>query len=125
MSETQQISSFKLSPFMGVNRNFLHRTKGDRVIWAIVILLTLVSILVVYSSVGSLAYKMNKSTESYLFKQIAFIILGVLIIYFAHRVNYTIYSRVATILFFISIPLLFYTLKYGSTINEAHRWIKL
>lgn len=104
---------------------FLNRTKGDKVIWAIVILLTLVSILVVYSSIGSLAYKMNKSTESYLFKQIAFIALGVLIIYFAHRVNYTIYSRVATILFLLSIPLLFYTLKFGSSINEANRWIKL
>jgi cell division protein FtsW len=104
---------------------FLNRTKGDKVIWAIVILLTLVSILVVYSSIGSLAYKMNKSTESYLFKQIAFIALGVLIIYFAHRVNYTIYSRVATILFLLSIPLLFYTLKFGSSINDANRWIKL
>ena len=80
---------------------------------------------VVYSSIGSLAYKMNKSTESYLFKQIGFIVLGVLIIYFAHRVNYTIYSRVATILFLISIPLLIYTLKFGSSINEANRWIKL
>ena len=68
---------------------------------------------------------MNKSTESYLFKQTGFIALGVLIIYFAHRVNYTIYSRVATILFLISIPLLFYTLKFGSSINEANRWIKL
>ena len=103
----------------------LHRTKGDKVIWAIVVLLTLVSILVVYSSIGSLAYKMNKSTESYLFKQIAFIGLGVLIIYFAHRVNYTLYSRVATILFLLSIPLLFYTLKFGSSINDANRWIKL
>jgi len=85
----------------------------------------MVSILVVYSSIGSLAYKMNKSTESYLFKQIGFIALGVMIIYFAHRVNYTIYSRVATILFLISIPLLIYTLKFGSSINEANRWIKL
>lgn len=104
---------------------FLNRTKGDKVIWAMVILLTLASILVVYSSIGSLAYKMNKSTESYLFKQIAFIALGVLIIYFAHRVNYTIYSRVATILFLLSIPLLFYTLKFGTSINDANRWIKL
>ncbi|MEO6328639.1 MAG: putative peptidoglycan glycosyltransferase FtsW [Ginsengibacter sp.] len=125
MNETQQISSAEFSPFPGMRENFLNRTKGDRVIWAIVILLTLVSILVVYSSVGSLAYKMNKSTESYLFKQIAFIILGVLIIYFAHRVNYTIYSSVATILFLVSVPLLIYTLKFGSSINDASRWIKL
>jgi len=108
-----------------VTGNLLNRTKGDKVIWAIVIVLTMVSILVVYSSIGSLAYKMNKSTESYLFKQIGFIALGVLIIYFAHRVNYTIYSRVATILFLISVPLLIYTLKFGSSINEANRWIKL
>jgi len=113
------------SSAQGVTGNIFNRTRGDKVIWAIVIMLTMVSILVVYSSIGSLAYKMNKSTESYLFKQTGFIALGVLIIYFAHRVNYTIYSRVATILFLISIPLLFYTLKFGNSINDANRWIKL
>ncbi|MEP6948406.1 MAG: FtsW/RodA/SpoVE family cell cycle protein [Ginsengibacter sp.] len=125
MGDTKQILSNTFSSAQGVTGNILNRTKGDKVIWAIVIMLTMVSILVVYSSIGSLAYKMNKSTESYLFKQTGFIALGVLIIYFAHRVNYTIYSRVATILFLISIPLLFYTLKFGSSINEANRWIKL
>jgi len=126
MSNTKNILTNTFSsPAQEVTNNLLNRTKGDKVIWAIVIILTMVSILVVYSSIGSLAYKMNKSTESYLFKQIGFIALGVMIIYFAHRVNYTIYSRVATILFLISIPLLIYTLKFGSSINEANRWIKL
>lgn len=120
-----EFSTPPLHPWKGAGGGMLNRTKGDKVIWAIVVLLTLISILVVYSSIGSLAYKMNKSTESYLFKQIAFIILGVLIIYFAHRVNYTLYSRLSTILFLISIPLLIYTLKFGSSINEANRWIKL
>ena len=109
----------------GMGGNLASRTKGDRVIWAIVIILTLVSLLVVYSSTGSLAYKYSKSTESYLFKQFAFIILGVIIIYFAHRVNYTIYSRVALILFLIAIPLLIYTYFFGATLNEGSRWIKL
>ena len=125
MSETKQIVSNTLSSAQTVTGSLLSRTKGDKVIWAIVILLTMVSILVVYSSIGSLAYRMNKSTESYLFRQIGYICLGVIIIYFAHRVNYTIYSRVASILFIISIPLLLYTLKYGSDINDANRWIKL
>jgi cell division protein FtsW len=126
VSETKNILSNEFSSSaQEVTSNILSRTKGDKVIWAIVIMLTMISILVVYSSIGSLAYKMNKSTESYLFKQVGFIALGLLIIYFAHRVNYTIYSRVATILFLISIPLLFYTLKFGSSINEANRWIKL
>lgn len=114
--------------FLGVGNmggNLVSKTRGDRVIWAIVIILTLVSLLVVYSSTGSLAYKYSKSTESYLFKQFAFIIIGVLVIYFAHRVNYTIYSRVALILFLISIPLLIYTYFFGATFNEGSRWIKL
>lgn len=126
MSDLKDISVNSFSSSANeVTGRLLNRTKGDKVIWAIVVVLTMVSILVVYSSIGSLAYKMNKSTESYLFKQIGFIALGVLIIYFAHRVNYTIYSRVATILFLISVPLLIYTLKFGSSINEANRWIKL
>jgi len=100
--------------------------KGDKVIWSIVLLLVLASLLVVYSSTGSLAYKHNKgNTEFYLFKQMAFIIGGVLIIYFAHRINYAIYSRVALWLYLISIPLLLYTLIFGDHINEASRWIRL
>ena len=109
----------------GVSNNLVSKTKGDRVIWGIVVILTLISLLVVYSSTGSLAYKYSKSTESYLFKQFAFIILGVLVIYFAHRVNYTIYSRVAKLLFIISIPLLIYTYFFGTKLNEGSRWIML
>lgn len=105
--------------------NLVRKTSGDKVIWAIVIILSLISLLVVYSSTGSLAYKYSKSTESYLFKQFALIISGVIFIYFAHRVNYTFYSRVAKILFLISIPLLIYTYFFGTTLNEGSRWIKL
>ncbi len=108
-----------------ISNNLVSKTKGDRVIWGIVIILTLISLLVVYSSTGSLAYKYSKSTESYLFKQFAFIVIGLFVIYFAHRVNYTIYARVAKILFLISIPLMIYTLMFGSKINSASRWITL
>jgi cell division protein FtsW len=102
------------------------RTKGDKVIWAVVVLLALMSLLAVYSSTGLLAYKMYKgNTEVYLFKQFAFIVAGVMIIYFAHMVNYIIYARVAKILFLISIPLLFYTLFFGVKLNEGSRWIRL
>ncbi len=116
------------SPFRGLGDmgdNLVRKTKGDKVIWAIVIILTLASLLLVYSSTGSLAYRMSKSTESYLFKQFAFIMLGLIIIYFAHRINYTIYSRVALVLFLISIPLLLYTLLFGVQLNAGSRWIKL
>ena len=43
--------------------------KGDPVIWFIVFVLSLFSIMVVYSATGSLAYKMmGGDTEYYLFK---------------------------------------------------------
>ena len=107
-------------------RNFGQKTKGDKVIWALVILLVLASLLVVYSATGSLAYKLYRgNTEVYLFKQITFIILGMAVIYFAHRVNYTIWSKVAYFLFIISIPLLIYTLFFGVRMNEGSRWIRL
>jgi len=103
-----------------------YHTKGDKVIWALVVLLALISMLVVYSATGSLAYKNYKgNTEIYLFKQVAFIILGIGIIYFAHRVNYIIYSKIAQVLFLLSIPLLIYTLFFGLSMNEGSRWIRL
>ena len=109
-----------------MDQHILNKTKGDKVIWATVILLALVSMLVVYSSTGLLAYRYNKgNTEIYLFKQVTFVTLGIMIIYFAHRVNYTIYSRVAKILFLIAIPLLIYTLFFGVRLNEGSRWIRL
>ena len=95
-------------------------------IWAVVLLLVLFSLLTVYSSTGLLAYKMYKgNTEIYLFKQFAFIMMGLLIIYFAHQVNYIIYARVAKIVFFLSVPLLLYTLFFGVKLNEGSRWIRL
>lgn len=115
-----------LSPSISnVGDNLVQKTRGDKSIWAIVLILTVASLLLVYSSTGSLAYRMSRSTESYLFKQFAFILAGLAIIYFAHRINYSIYSRVAIVIFLISIPLLLYTLLFGVQLNAGSRWIKL
>ncbi len=99
--------------------------QGDRVIWAVVVILSMMSLLVVYSSTGTLAYKLSRSPESYLFKQVLFVVFGVGLIYAAHIVKYTVYSRIAQILYWISVPLLVYTLLYGTNLNDANRWIKL
>lgn len=126
-AEMNQQADIKFSDLSGIKpARLLTKTRGDKTIWALVFLLVLISLLVVYSATGSLAYKMYKgNTEVYLFKQIAFIAVGFCVIYFAHRVNYTIYSQVAKILFLLSIPLLLYTLLFGVTLNEGSRWIKL
>ena len=125
MDATRDIRLNELRNTFNTN-NLLSKTKGDKVIWALVILLTLVSLLAVYSATGSLAYKNYKgNTEIYLFKQVAFILAGIMVIYFAHLVNYTFYSKAAQIAFLISLPLLFYTLFFGVKMNEGSRWIRL
>jgi cell division protein FtsW len=101
------------------------RTYGDKVIWTVVVVLTMMSLLAVYSSTGTLAYKLSKSTESYLLKQILFIAFGSGLIYVLHLVNYKFYSRFSLFLFVISVPLLIYTLFFGTSLNDANRWIKL
>jgi cell division protein FtsW len=53
------------------------------------------------------------------------LIAGLGIIYVAHRVKYTIYSQLAVLFFAISVPLLLYTLFFGTTLNEGSRWIRL
>ena len=125
MEATRDIRFSGLKNTFNAN-NLISKTKGDKVIWALVILLALVSLLAVYSATGSLAYKNYRgNTEIYLLKQVAFIMAGIMVIYFAHLVNYTFYSRAASIAFLISLPLLFYTLFFGVTMNEGSRWIRL
>lgn len=103
----------------------LKRTKGDQVIWGVVIILSFVSLLAVYSSTGSLAYRMEKNASYYLIKQILVLGLGLLIIYWVHKINYTQFARIAVILYLLSLPLLLYTLFFGTTLNEGSRWIRL
>lgn len=116
----------QFSAVSGAGNHLWNKTKGDRYIWGTVIILSICSMLVVYSATGSLAYKSNHgNTGVYLFKQISFITIGLLLMYFLHRINYTIYSRVSLVLYLISVPLLMYTLFFGTKINEGSRWISV
>jgi cell division protein FtsW len=97
--------------------------QGDRVIWAVVFALSLISILVVYSSIGTLAYKRTESPESFLIKHTLTVIIGIAAMWFAHRIDYRYYSKLSKFALWISIPLLIYTFTNGVTINDAARWI--
>ena len=100
--------------------------KGDRIIWIVVIILLVISLLSVYSSTGSLAYQHRSgNTFFYLFRQLKFILLGVLIIFFVHLVPYRIFSRVSIFALYLAVPLLIVTLIAGSNINEATRWLQI
>jgi len=100
--------------------------KGDRVIWLTVMLLSIFSVLAVYSSTGTLAYKYQSgNTEYYLFKHFFILIFGFGLMYVSHLLKYTIYARFAKITILIAIPLLLLTLFMGTSLNEASRWLTL
>ena len=103
----------------------LDRVKGDRIIWSVVVVLSFVSLLAVYSSTRSLAYKMDKNASYYLVKQLMVLLFGLAIIYWVHKVNYTKFAKISILLYVISLPLLLYTLFFGTAINSGSRWIRL
>lgn len=95
-------------------------------IWIVVLLLSVVSILTVYSSIVTLAYKhTDGDTIRYLIKHSSFLLVGVGIAFVAHSVKYSYYSRIAQLAFYLSIPLLLLTLIVGNEINDAHRWLPI
>ena len=104
--------------------NILKYTKGDRAIWLVVLFLAIISTLVVYTSITSLAYRHhNGNTFYYLFRHSTFLIIGLGIMYGIHRIKYSYFSRVAQLALYISVPLLILTLLIGSNLNNASRWL--
>jgi cell division protein FtsW len=100
--------------------------RGDRVIWMVIILLSIISILAVYSSTGTLAYKVRGgNTGYYLIKQLIFLGIGIFIIILFSGISYKYFSRTSQIFLFIAIPILALTLVTGPSINEARRWLTL
>lgn len=101
------------------------KLKGDKWIWLIVIILSIWSLLAVYSSVGTLAYKEGKGTEMYLFKHFSVVAIGIVLMYLSHKLDYRYYAGISKILMLITIPLLLYTLVFGNKVNEASRWMTI
>ena len=109
-------------------KSWLQRNlKGDPILWAIVILFSLISIAVVYSATGTLAYrKTNGNTEAFLFKHTSLILVGLGFMWLAHRIDYRHYSRLSLYALLISVPLLLFTFFMGgTTFNGASRWMTI
>jgi cell division protein FtsW len=97
--------------------------KGDRTIWIVVLLLTLLSVLAVYTSTGTLAYaKQGGDTEHYLIKHTVLVLSGLFLMYITHLANYKIFSRIGQLAIWVAAPLLGITLM-GGEINDASRWL--
>ena len=99
--------------------------KGDPVIWMVVLALSLISILVVYSATGTLAFKRMTNPEAYLFKHTVLVSIGILAMWLAHRIDYRYYSKLSRAALWMSVPLLIYTFTSGVNLNDASRWIQI
>lgn len=100
--------------------------KGDRTIWLIVITLSFLGVLAVYSSTGTLAFAKQKgNTEFYFLRHLGYLVVGWGVLFLTHKIPFKFYSRIAQIGFWISLGLLYLTLAIGSNINNATRVISI
>src|SRR6056297_2178059 len=92
----------------------------------IALILAAISLLSVYSSISSLAYKhYDGNTFYYLFKHGLMLVVGMLIIYYTHRIKFKYFSRLSQMAIWVSVILLALTLIFGANINEASRWLRI
>jgi cell division protein FtsW len=86
--------------------------KGDKVIWIVLLLLSLMSLLIIYSSTGALAYRMmGGETWYYLVRQVGFLAFGFgIILVMVHVVPVKVYAMASQVLVYLSVGLLAYTL---------------
>ncbi len=100
--------------------------KGDPFIWSIIILLSLISVAVVYSASSSLAFqKKDGDTVYYLMKHGSLIIGSLVLVWLAHKVDYKYYSRLSRLALIISVPLLLFTFFMGTQSGGATRWLMI
>ena len=101
------------------------RLEGDRVLWGIALVLTLASLVTVYSAISTLAYKADGNSAKFLFKQMGLLAGGWMVMFGVHRVHFKYFGRLANTLFVLAIAALILTYLFGADINEARRWIKI
>lgn len=100
--------------------------KGDRVIWMVILILSLFSVLAVYSSSGTLAYRyQGGNTLFYLLKHSKILLGGLFITFLVHKIRYTVFSRLSLIFIYMAMPLLLFTLFKGVSAGDASRWLEI
>ncbi|XCF07097.1 FtsW/RodA/SpoVE family cell cycle protein [Tamlana crocina] len=109
-------------------QNLFKNIKGDRLIWAIVALLAILSFLPVYSAASNLAYKGGgSSTFAFFVKHFVHLLLGFFIMYGVHKIPYRYFKGLSLIMIPIVLVLLGITMLQGTTIEGANasRWIQI
>ena len=98
--------------------------KGDKVIWAVVILLMLFSSVMALSASSNLAYRLTGGDATpFWFKHVAILIVGFVLIIYLQHFNFKYFSRLSQLGIWIAGILLLVTLAFGKEVNSAQRWI--
>lgn len=94
--------------------------RGDKTIWVVFLLLSIISLVEVYSSIGLFAYSQHSGWPTGLFlKHLLIVVLTWGLVIAASHVNYRFFSRFALLGFWISVVLLAVVLMMGG------RWFHL
>ena len=89
--------------------------KGDKVIWGVIISLSLFSVLLVYSTAG----------WKYLFSHLIKLSVGLFFLYQVHKIKFKYFAKIGVLGFVISIILLLLVFVIGVTVNGASRWLSV
>ena len=89
--------------------------EGDKVIWAIVLALSIFSILVVYSTAG----------WKFLFSHLIKLSIGLFFLYQVHKIKFKYFAKIGVLGFVVSIILLILVFIMGVTVNGASRWLSI
>ena len=113
----------------GADATHPHRRlfSGDRVLWIIIVVLSVISVLVVYSSTAKMAYDAHtvRSTSHFLQQQVMILGLSFGIMLFVHKIDCRIYFYLTRPAYFLSLLLTVAVYFIGATTNGAARWIPL
>ena len=102
--------------------------KGDKVLWLVIIVISIGSIFPVYSASSNLEYIVNNGTTTgHLVKHIIFIIVGLGLMKFMTTFKIEMLGRLSIFLLIICIVLLLYTSYAGTSIAgaTASRWLRI
>lgn len=100
--------------------------KGDKGVWMIYFFLCMISLVEVYSASSRLTFEGGHHWGP-MVSQAGFLLVGMVIILFVHRIPCKWFMLFPFILLPVAIMLLLYTavLGGGSNINETHRWVSI
>ena len=110
-------------------KEFISSLRGDKVIWAFVALMAMLSFMPVFSASSNLAYMRHGSGNvfTYLLKHAAQVFVGFIILYKIHKIPYHYFKNISLIILPVVWVLLVYTLLKGTVIDGANasRWIQI